>query len=165
MTDFVDIFSRLETKIAETLQFEPNIKDWVQTIEAKNRNYGDTFQSLVESFKQGELPAIIVSTDPTGSRGENVTTGQDDYYVKCACVTVVHDKSRLNALALAQKIVYYLENTVRNQKSASADFNGHGGITIENPITTFDWTEFNNKYIYVATTEFTVYTIQQFDIN
>lgn len=164
MTDFVDIFSRLENKIAETLLSEPTITDLVNTIEAKNRNYGDTFQGLVESFKPNELPAVIVSADPTGSRGENVTTGQDDYYVKCACITIVQDRTRQGALAKAQKIVHYVEDVLRAQKSSSMDYNGHGGMTTENPITQFEWTEFNNKFTYISTTEFTVYLIQEFNV-
>lgn len=163
MIDYVDIFSKLETKIADTLRLTENITDLVQTVEAKNRNYGDTFQSLVESFKTSELPAIIVSADPTGSRGESLTTGQDDYYIKCACVTVVSGKDRKDTLAKTQKIIYYLEEVLRAQKSSAQDFNGHGGMTVENPITQFEWTEMNNRIIYIATTEFTVLTIQEFN--
>lgn len=158
-----DIFTKLREKIAETLLFEPEVEDRVQTVEYEERNYGDSFQAIVEGLGN-DLPAIIVSTLPPDSRGENTTTGQDEYYVKCACLTVVQDKNQETARETTQEIVHYVENVIRNQKSGTQDFNGHGAITMENPITTFEWTEFNNKYIYIATTEFTVLTIQLSDV-
>lgn len=168
MSDFVDIFSRLDIKIAETLSFEPTITTNVKLVEARSsgiREYGDGgFQPLIEALGS-DLPAIVTGVLPAGATGDNTTTGMDQYLVPCGVVTVVNARTKQAALALIQKIIYYVENKIRSQKSAAEDFNGHGGITMESPITTFEYTVYNNKHYYIATTEFKVLTIEEFDIS
>lgn len=168
MGDFVDIFSQLDLKIAETLASEPTVTDLVQTIEAKSsciREYGNgEFQPLIEAFKLNELPVILTATKTEGATGDNRTTGMDQYFIPCASMLIISGKTKQDVQSKAQKITYYTENVLRNQKSGVRDFNGHGGMLWDNPITTFEYTVFNNKYYCIATTEFTVYTVQEFDI-
>lgn len=166
MNNLLDIFSQLDIKIAETLSFEPEITDAVKIIEAKSelkRNYGNgEFQPLIESLKS-DIPAIITATNVEGARGDNTTTGMDQYFIGCACITVTADKSQKTALNKAQEIVYHIENCVRNQKSGLKNFSGHGGMTWDSPVSTFEFTFFNNKFYYLVTTEFTVYSVHEFD--
>lgn len=167
MDNVKDIFTQLDVKIKETLSFEPEITDEVKAIEAFSeykREYGNgEFQPLIQSLKD-DIPAIITRTNTEGANGDNTTTGMDQYFIPCACITVVSGRTQRESLTKAQKIIFYLETCLRNQKSGLKNYSGHGGMTWDNPVSTFEFVLYNNKYFSIVTTEFTVYSVQEFDV-
>lgn len=168
MTDFVDIFSQCESKIAETILFNEDITAIVKTVEPRTdstREYGDTFQSLLEAFKPNELPAMVVSVDRPASTSDNNISAQDNYHIKCDCGTIVSGKNLQDAMNKTQKIIFYLESLIKSQRSSVLDFSGFGGTTEIMPVTQFEYSEVNNKFIIIATTGFTVMSIQEFALS
>ena len=168
MTDFIDIFSKCEAKVKDTISFEPKIMELVQKVEAKNeskREYGDTFQSILESFKPNELPAGIVSVDRLGSTSDNNITAQDNYHIKCTLILVVAERTLQAALSKAQKIIFFAETVIKNQRSGQMNYSGFDGVTEIMPTTNFEYSEVNNKFVVIATMEFTILSIQEFVIS
>lgn len=128
--------TELQDKIRETLEANASLMFLNPNIQVGELEEILVAEQLQQNFSK--LPGIQIDVESGEAQSGGNTTNEEDYSIPVRIVTLTkgtHEVSRNTCRAIVELIT----TIVRNQKSSTQDFSGHGGMTsnVRSKITIF----------------------------